>query len=276
MLAQSTPSTFQVSETGAAVYEVPIKVPPGTAGMEPRLSLAYNSQHGNGLLGMGWSLSGLSTITRCPRTLAQDGVRGGVNFDSNDRFCMDGMRLVAVSGSYGANGTEYRTERESFSRIVSYGQVTGPGSGPQWFKVWTKSGQILEYGNDSPDYNSRIEVQSTVTDTVRLWALNKVTDTSGNYFTISYIEDRTNGDFRPDRIDYTGTSSTAAIASVRFTYEARSDIAPAYITGSKVEIRNRLINVKTYSSATQLVRDYRLQYGSSPLTARSMLGSIWE
>ena len=46
--------------------------------------------------------------------------------------------------SYGADGAEYRTERESFSKVVSYGVA---GNGPAWFKAWTKSGQIIEYGN---------------------------------------------------------------------------------------------------------------------------------
>jgi hypothetical protein len=133
----STPGNFRVSETGAAVYEIPIKVPPGLAGMEPKLSLVYNSQSGNGLLGVGWSLQGLSAITRCPRTMAQDGVRGGVNYDSNDRFCLDGQRLMAVSGTYGADGTEYRTERESFTKITSHGTA---GNGPSYFIAKTKSG----------------------------------------------------------------------------------------------------------------------------------------
>ena len=119
-VAGFTPGVFRVSETGAATYEIPIKVPPGTAGLEPKLSLVYNSQAGNGLVGMGWSLSGLSVIARCPRTNAQDGVRGGIKYNQDDRFCLDGQRLMLIGGtSYGAANSEYRTERESFSKITA-------------------------------------------------------------------------------------------------------------------------------------------------------------
>src|SRR4030095_4822385 len=111
-VAGFTPGSFRVTERGTAEYRIPIQVPPGIAGMEPKLALVYDSQAGNGLLGVGWSLDGLSAITRCPRTMPPDGARGRIEFGSNDRFCLDGQRLVAVSGSYGAAGTEYRTEIE--------------------------------------------------------------------------------------------------------------------------------------------------------------------
>src|SRR6266849_473506 len=117
-VAGFTPGSFQVTEGGAAAYRIPIRVPPGIAGMEPSLALVYNSQAGNGLVGAGWSLEGLSAITRCSTTAAQDGVRGGVNYDSNDRYCLDGQRLILTAGAgYGTGGSEYRTERESFSKV---------------------------------------------------------------------------------------------------------------------------------------------------------------
>ena len=67
-----------VVEGGAAAMSIPIEVAPGRHGMQPALSLDYSSRGGNGLAGMGWSLSGVSSIHRCPATLAQDGAAVGV------------------------------------------------------------------------------------------------------------------------------------------------------------------------------------------------------
>src|SRR5580658_4596343 len=182
----SLPGTFDVTATGAAAYNVPIAVPPGTAGVAPALSLTYSSQRGEGILGVGWSLSGLSAVAHCPRTVAQDGVHGGVNYDTNDRFCLEGQRLVAINGgTYGADGTEYRTEIDGFSRIISHGTA---GHGPSWFEVHTKAGQIMQFGNTA---NSQILAQGKTT--ARSWAVNQVSDTKGNYFTVTYTNDTTNG-----------------------------------------------------------------------------------
>ena len=262
----AVPGKFGVGATGAAAYTIPIAVPPGTAGMIPSLALAYSSQGGNGLLGMGWMLDGLPSIGRCPRTLAQDGVRGTVKYDANDRFCLDGQRLIAISGTYGANGTEYRTEVESFSKIVSFGTA---GTGPAWFEVKTKSGQIMQFGNTT---DSRILAQGKTT--ARDWALNKVSDTKGNYFTVTYTNDTTNGQAYPTQIDYTGNAAAglAAYNSVRFLYDSRPDVVPAYHAGSLRKTTVRLSNVQTYAGAA-MVADYRLAYAQGSTTNRSQLTS---
>jgi len=95
--------TFEVDANGGATYSIPLRLPPGTAGLQPRLSLVYSNHLTDfGFLGVGWRLQGLSSIARVPATMAQDRVVGRVELGSNDRFAFDGARLMAVSGTYGA------------------------------------------------------------------------------------------------------------------------------------------------------------------------------
>ena len=277
-VAGSIPGEFAVSPTGAATYTIPIQVPPGVAGMAPKLALVYNSQSGNGMLGMGWSLSGLSAITRCPRTMAQDGVRGGVNFDINDRFCMDGQRLVLVKGTYGAAGSEYRTEIDSFSKIVANGQV---GSGPFSFTVKTKSGLTIEYGNNS---DSRIEAikgagnsATWTAGTIRTWAQNRIADMSGNYMTVTY--ESAYGTYYPSRIEYTWNvgPTLSPVVSVQFVRDtSRADAVTGYQAGATFKPTERISYIRIYL-ATSLVKEYRIAYGAQGSALdRSKITSITE
>ncbi len=267
--AMIVPGQFNVGPTGAATYTIPIAVPPGTAGMVPALSLDYSSQGGDGIVGFGWTLSGLSSIGRCARTLAQDGVHGGVNYDANDRFCMEGQRLVAVgTSSYCTGGEEYRTEIEGFSRIVSCGTA---GNGPAYFMVWTKAGQRMEFGNTASS-----QILAVGTSTVRSWAVDKISDTKGNYLTVTYVNDTTNGQAYPTEVDYTGNASagTTPYNSVRFTYNtARPDVTPAYQAGSLQQTTVLLTHVQTYQGAN-LVYDYQLGYRLGSSTMHSRLTSV--
>ena len=178
-------------------------------------------------------------------------------------------RLIAISGTYGANGTEYRTEIESFSRIVSYGTR---GTGPAWFKVWTKAGLIIEFGNTTDsafDAWGRAEAMS--------WSVNKISDTVGNYITFTYFEDAANGVLRLDSIDYTGNAGAAVLpyASVRFSYSSRLDPVRGYVYGSPVSSLYRLDSISAYYGPT-VVRTYALGYTLRANTNRSLLTSITE
>jgi hypothetical protein len=258
---------FSVNQAGAATYTIPIAVPPGTVGVMPSLSLEYTSQGINGLLGVGWMLGGLPSIGHCSRTMAQDGAVGGVNFDANDRFCMDGQRLVVVSGAYGADGALYHAEVDTFAKIVSHGTA---GNGPAWFEVHTKSGQVMEFGRTT---DSQILAQGKAT--ARIWALNKLSDSKANYFTVAYANDTTNGQYYPNRIDYTGNTTTgvATYNSVQFTYTSRLDIAPFYQAGSLSQTTVLLTDIKTFAGSS-LVADYSLTYQQSANTKRSILTGV--
>src|SRR5687767_6914120 len=76
-----TPTRFDVSQTGEAGYVIPLWVPPGTRGMTPQLAIAYGHRNTSTLLGVGWGISGLSAISRCERTFAQDGEARDVRND---------------------------------------------------------------------------------------------------------------------------------------------------------------------------------------------------
>src|SRR5690606_19820306 len=135
-----TPGAHGVSASGAATYTVPIQMPSGTNGMEPSLSITYNSQGGNGLLGMGWNLAGLSQITRVPRNKHMDCESYRIVLNYSDRFGLDGQRLIGLLGSYGHPNSTYATKIETFIKVTSYGEL---GDGPEWFKVQLKSGITL-------------------------------------------------------------------------------------------------------------------------------------
>ncbi|NOT15446.1 MAG: hypothetical protein HOP21_07710, partial [Methylotenera sp.] len=243
----TTNGNFSVGSDGSANYSIPIQVPPGTAGMAPTLSLNYNSNGGNGILGMGWGLDGLSQISRCPRTIIQDGAVGGVNYVVNDKFCIDGQRLISTGGTYGGNATEYRTEQANFAKIISY--TSTAANGPDSFKVWTKAGQVIEYGNSA---DSRIEAAAKTV--IKTWGVNKISDTKGNYLTVTYTEDNPNGEAYIQRIDYTGNATSTPVltpyANIQFTYETRPDISTGYHAGSVIKQTKRITNIKTYAPAS--------------------------
>jgi len=273
-LAGTLAGTAAVSLTGASTYAIPLAVPPGTQGIEPALSLSYSSQADRGLLGHGWSLSGLSGISRCPRTLVQDGVSGAVTLTATDQFCLDGQRLLLVSGTHGATA-EYRTQTESFSKVTSSGSNTAKG--PDSWQVYTKAGLILTFGGTA---DSTIEAAGR--STVLTWAVSRVRDRRGNYYDVGYSENNATGEYYPSRIRYTGNTTTGLVPyhAINFVYEARPDPWQGYVAGTVLSSTQRLTNVRAYintvgdGSGGTLVHDYRIGYVTNATNGRSLVRTV--
>lgn len=279
----ATPGSFGVNESGHATYSIPIFVASGSGGMAPQISLEYSSEAGNGPVGLGWSLGGQSAISRCAQTLEQDGPTAirGITLSATDRFCLDGQRLMLVSGNYGAAGSEYRGELDQFAKVVANGVA---GYGPASFTVWRKDGSVAEYGNSS---DSRIEARASDNTTVLLWALNKISDSAGNYLNYSYLEaGASQGDpveFLLQKIAYTGNSraGTAPFAELNFVYDAsRGDAQVSYLAGAELVQTQRLVRIDSKArvdagSTLQFLRSYFLSYQSDP-QGRSILSAVKE
>ena len=249
---------------GSFSNKIEIKVPAGTKNMAPNLSLDYNSNGGNGIVGMGWQLGGFSVITRVAYGSA-------INYDANDTFTsMAGILVKQADGTY-------RSKNESFTRFTSSGTTCG---GPCSWTVQDASGATFYFG-DTDD--SRIEkVGSTA---VRVWALSRAVDSNGNSYVVSYNEDPASGAFYPARITYTVGAGISTYQTVEFTYEGRGDVTIDTAGGATVNLAQRLQWV-TVRSAGALVRKYRLEYecgldsppnsGTCASTNRSRLISVLE
>lgn len=247
-----------VTPSGAASYHLPLLIPPSH--FPPNLSLQYSSQAGNGPLGLGWSLGGFSQLSRCPRVKAIDGVDDGLlQFNNNDRLCLDGQRLILVSGTYGGNNAEYRTQIDSGLKIVGKGAFS---SSTAAFEIRTQDGQVMQYGQTA---NSRRAITPTGTSTAipTVWALSRVTDRFTNYYDIHYLTDSSM--LYPQFINYAGNTDSGKYSSRTITLDwatstPRPDTIPVYVgKGVSAKVRYRLAGISNNVNSAR----YRINYTQS-------------
>lgn len=267
--------SFNVDDHGAAHYTMRLVTPPGRAGVEPSVSLHYGSDGGDGPLGVGFSLGGLSSIARCGSSIAEDGQFRGVKFDAQDHLCLDGARMFVVSGTHFGDA-EYRTKPDSFAKIVASDVASGA---PQTFTVYAKNGHILTYGKTA---DARAGGPN---GSVRTWALSEVRDRYGNQMTVSYEKvDAPSPDVGltweqlPSEIRYTAhvPSGLPAPRKVRFTYSNRAEWNVGFRWGKRFETKRRLDRITMLSTGDTVVRRYELAYTTEGSTRKTKLQSVTE
>ncbi|WP_247891512.1 FG-GAP-like repeat-containing protein [Azospirillum argentinense] len=278
------PGSFDVTLSGSAGYSIPIRIAPGTAGTEPRIALTYDSQAPGGSLGAGWSVSGLSVITRGPKNLLTDGALDAVRLEESDALFLDGQRLIPIAqtGAGAARRIEYRKETDDQSRIVQ----TGADFASSVFLVETKGGLRILFDGA---HNSRGRFQD---GSVLLVAASRISDTTGNYIEFRY---RTNGqgDNDIESIRYTGHEERDATGSVRnnrrpyasieFTYDTAPRPSELYVAG---RLSHRTSRLKSITSRVSPERDdapgvswstvarYELEYEERDTANRFVLARV--
>ena len=252
------PGDFAVDPSGAAAYTIPINVAPGINGLAPNLALVYNSQAGDGLAGIRWTLAGYSSITRCG-----DGLQ----------FCLGGQKLVkdaaaSNTGAYGAEGVAYRTEIDSFVRVVSH--VSGTATS---FEARHPDGLTYFYG-----YTSDSKIPSTSTNT---WAVNQIQDKFFNSVRFTYSAADDNNLKQVDWSDhctaYGCASGSGARYSLVFSYTLRAAAAQrsGYSFGASWT-RNKWLSSIDYKLDGVRVHQYQLGIATptSDGTQRTQVGTI--
>lgn len=249
-----TEGQLSVSLSGAANYTIPIAVPPGIKGIVPQVSLTYNSQGANGVAGYGWNIAGISTISRIPATKYHDGVIDPVDFNSLDRFALDGQRLIVKNGTngvYGGNGTVYETESFSNIKITSKGvHPNGINYGPAYFIVEYPDGSKTYYGNSS---DSR-----SVTDwAITYWENVQEVRISYSYSMASNVLDIIS-------IKYGSITTTTPINEIKFKYVARKRPEQSYVGGLSI-IRNTILKEINVTGNDVGFRNYILEHETTSL-----------
>jgi RHS repeat-associated protein len=270
-----TPGKFGVSPIGSAQYSIPIWAPPGPNGMQPNVALQYDSRSGIGPLGVGWSLVGLGSITRCNLTTAQDSIPANVALVTTDGYCLNGNRLRLTSGTYGAAGSTYQTEIADFSNITASGTA---GNGPAYFTVQARNGNTYQYGfTDTNGNGANSQVLASGTSTALTWLLSKVIDRAGNNYVINYTA--LTGTAVPNYILWTPTSAGASTYTYKMLFNYGPNVPQSsffeFVAGTTVSNLDLLTSIEIFNGTT-VIKDYLLGYVASPLSGREELNTITE
>lgn len=248
---------IDVSPTGAATYTIPVRISPGSNGMQPDLNIVYSSQAGFGLLGHGWTIAGLSAITRANKIPYFDGNYKGVNLTPDDGLALDGVRLINTTGNI-------------FSPANNpYSEVEYNGTG---YVLTTQDGLKIYYG-----YTSDSRFMAPNSSVPYAWAINKIVDPNGNYIDYVYFKDVVTGENRISEINYTGNilNNLLPYNSIKFYYKTRKDEGFAYIAGKKLSNNAALHCIKVFSEGV-VSKEYQFYYTYDLYTKLSKIALIDE
>ena len=261
-----TPVKFDVSSTGAAECSLPIECPKGINGIEPNISLEYNSQSGDGIAGFGCSIQGLSVITRGSKTVFHDGAAQGRNFSQSDALYLDGRRLIQKNGNGIVNGATFVLESDPYSIVT----VHGNGS-EQWFSEKLSNGNTVWYGRDID--SRQVVYKSQNVSVVNAWFISRFEDKNENVLAFRYTCDQ--GTVYPELISYgrNGKKDNEYFSSVTFNYDIREYQKPYIINGVKCNNKRRLKSIET-KFRDKLYRKYTLNYSTDKYTCKDLLTTV--
>ena len=246
---------------GAFSYQLPIAVPSGRNNLTPSVALNYSSQSGIGLAGFGWSLSATGSVARCASNFSIDGHSANVFFSATDKLCLNGNRLINVSGSYGYSGTRYKTEIDSGVIVEQLGGNST--SNYAYFRVTNKNGRVSYYGDNS---NSRFKPVGAAA--ILRWYKRKDVDRFDNNILYSY--QLNSGNSLLKTIHYTGTGNNQGNRSLTFDYTALPAPTNGYIWGGKFTQTHQLSGISIavpYNNGADTTRYYKLNYQGQQLSS---------
>ncbi|HJR85266.1 MAG TPA: SpvB/TcaC N-terminal domain-containing protein, partial [Nitrososphaeraceae archaeon] len=255
--------------TGTGNFTVPVVLPRGRNGFQPKIALHYSTGSGNGPFSLGWSI-GLPEIHR----KTSKGIP--IYDDSQDVFLLTGSDdLVEVSSDV-AGSTLYRPRTEGiFARIYHHKK-----DGSDYWEVKTKDGLVNIYGTPGPVDVEGWRDPAVISDPndfkhIFAWKLTLTLDAFGNRIEYEYEADEIQKDgphfwnqtylSEIRYVDYDSQDSALKpnfLVRVRFLYDTRYDSFSEYRSGFEIRTRKRCkkIKISTHADSEKLVSTYHLSY----------------
>jgi RHS repeat-associated protein len=243
------------TSSGDYQKSVALQLPP-YYGITPSLQLRYDSRVGDGWLGVGWRMDGISAIRRLGPG------KGVPTYSAADSFFLDGAELVrcaagtqgpSCANQVGAPFVGYAARSDDYRRYAFDPRPPG-GS----WQVWRKDGAKYTY-----------EARAGQPSATSAWDLRQVEDTSGHTVRYDYVTEQPAaavGESYPSRVTFGGMA-------VDFHYKDRTDPV-TYGNGRVLITSNRLLNTLVIRVGADLVRVYRFSYRTHPHTGRSALAEV--
>lgn len=259
---------------GSVTTNFPIKLPAGRAGMQPSLNVSYNSEGGNGWMGMGWDLSipAVSIDTRWGVPRYDSGKETEIYSLGGEQLTFEVSPGVFAMPNRNEGFEKGRlSDRQFYPRIEgAYNRIIRKGTNPTNY-VWvitSKDGTTSYFGGDETGVKDNA-VLKDANGNIGHWALYKTVDSNKNY--VNYLYDNTvyqgstgNGgqQIYPKEINYTlhETNNPPQNYKVIFNTDAnRNDVQIDGRLGFLKVVSKRLTGL-TISYGSSNVMSYQFSY----------------
>jgi RHS repeat-associated protein len=245
--------------TGTGRCAVPLELPPGRAGFQPALALAYDSAGGNGPCGIGWTIDVPAVRRRTDRRVPR--------YDGTDVFVLSGAEeLVPVPGA-APPAQRFRPRAEgSFSRIERRRDDTS-----DTWEVWSAAGLRSRYGTRRPEAaeagwtDPAVIADPAAPGRIASWLLTETRDLCGNRITYRYVADPAGPQRLLSEIGYAeraGGPESGFLTLIRLRYAPRPDVFTSRRTGFALTTSLRCVAIETWLGGPEpaLVRRFSLRY----------------
>lgn len=246
--------------TGTGNMTIPISLPPGRNGFQPKMDLVYSTGNGQGSYGLGWGLSipGISRRTSKGVPLYEE---------SKDIFILSTAEDLVSISEVSPNITSYRPRTENLFALIDHHH----GIDDYW-EVKSKDGLISRYGTSgSAASEPAIVANPSNRSEIFIWKLAQTRDPFGNRIEYEYERElRDEGPHHWDQLylkqikygDYVQNGETKFLVSVDFEYEYRPDPFSDHSAGFEIRTTKRCVRIaiRTHFDEERLVRSYNLAY----------------